>query len=1164
MRIRELKLIRYGKFTDRSVALPAGDRDIHLIVGPNEAGKSTVRTAIGDWLFGIPMRTPLAFLHPMPELRVGGIIERLASGEAPAQQLAFDRAKGNKNTLRTPDDANLPEAALQPWLGSLQAQAFNRMYALDHTTLVEGGAGILSASDDIGRMLFQSAAGIEHLGDALQKLQDEADALWAPRKSNSRTYYQALEAYDAAHAEFKRASLRTKDWKAQHDSLVSTETALADARKRDVDIRRQLSRLERIRRVRPMLLAMDAARAQREELLAGGDIALLAEDAAQVYSAAGQEMVLVAADLERLQHDLTRAQGELDGTPVDQNILSLAADITELNERRLQFRAHRTDMVKLSEEIRREWLRVQELAADLGWAVQSEAAVRQRLPATPVRSRLVRLLKDRVAVAQRLQTAQGNLAERTQQIHQAQQTLGRLAAGVVHPRLDSAIEQALKLGDHAAAMAELRQQVDGLVQRIDAGLAALGTWRKEPDALKSMVAPDSVLVRGLIDQHRGDATEAQSQRDALEVKTKDVERLELELQQFVRDFRPVSLEQVQQARRVRDEAWQAIKVAPQDLAARAMGFEGHVVNADNLADARLDRAQHEAARQAKAERLEQQRLEQRNLESRLKAVHERMDERISEWHALTRSCGLPQLPLEMAPVWLQQRQLVLDLLSEKVKAERQQSVDQEAAAEIQQSLWAMLGTEPSEGPAPELAECVRRARAQLTLADQALGQRNALEQQINEGQSSLVTLQSSAQSAQEAWHTWEQSWQAALLAAGYNATVLADQVEAEIEAMQEVERLMSRIRSIRSERIDTMQADLDGLAATAGSLAERSAPELAEHRPEDAALELARRLEQARAAAALVSELQSRLQQANTDLAAARQRQLAVQASLAPLMTAAGVDETDALGRAIERSDQRRGIESRIQQSETELILAAEGLPADELREEISGIGPDELRSQLDRLTEQSGEVVEEIAGLSNSYGTQKNAFAALDGADVAAKAEARRQEAIAAMGDAAERYLKLHTASRLLQWSMEKFRETKQGPMLAKASAIFSGLTLDSFSRLLVDSEEATPRLFGIRPDGEQVGVAGMSEGTRDQLYLALRLAALELQIEQGLNMPLIADDLFINFDDRRTAAGLKVLGDLSRSMQVVFLTHHDHLVPLAREVLGSDLNVVELSEAL
>ena len=308
MRIRELKLIRYGKFTDRTVALPPGDRDIHLIVGPNEAGKSTVRTAIGDWLFGIPARTPLAFLHPMPDLRVGGTLERSSSGDAPEQQLAFDRTKGNKNTLRTPDDTTLPDGALQPWLGSLQAQAFNRMYALDHTTLVEGGAGILSASDDIGRMLFQSAAGIEHLGDALQKLQAEADTLWSSRKSGSRIYYQALEAYDTAHADFKKATLRTKDWKAQHDALAATETALAEARTRDIDIRRQLSRLERIRRVRPMLLALDAAQAQRDELLTAGDIPLLVENADQVLGDARQELVLVAADLQRLQQDVAQTQ----------------------------------------------------------------------------------------------------------------------------------------------------------------------------------------------------------------------------------------------------------------------------------------------------------------------------------------------------------------------------------------------------------------------------------------------------------------------------------------------------------------------------------------------------------------------------------------------------------------------------------------------------------------------------------------------------------------------------------------------------------------------------------------------------------------------------------------------------------------------------------------
>lgn len=1160
MRIRELKLIRFGKFTDRTLALPRRGQDIHIIVGPNEAGKSTVRSAIGDWLFGIPMRTPLAFLHPMPDLRIGGVIERLASADSPAQELAFERTKGNKNTLRTTADGVLGEAALQPWLGSLQLQAFNRMYALDHTTLVEGGAGILSASDDIGRMLFQSAAGIEHLGEVLQKLQKEADDLWAPRKSGTRAYYQALDAYEGANADFKQSTLRTKDWRAQHDALVLMETELAEARRRDADIRQQLSRLERIRRVRPVLLELDGARLRRAELLSAGEIPLLPNDSAEVLNQATQQMVLVQADLRRLQQDITLTEAELLATQVDRNLLALAADITELNERRLQFRAHRNDMVKRAEEIRMEWLRVQELSGGLGWASTSEEVVRQRLPGAPVRSRLLRLLKDRTALAQTLSAAQSKLAERQQQVNRAEHDLGSLAAGVVHEGLAAAVEQALKLGDHGAEVRKLQEQMDGLDQMIEAGLAALGAWRSEPDALKAMVVPELGQLRSLIEQHRSDAVEVQSQQEMLESKTQDVQRLELELQQLVRDFRPVSREQVQQARRARDDEWRSIKVAPDQLPHRAAGFENLIGEADTLADARLDRAQHEADRQAKVEHIEQLRLEVQGQQLRLQTVQARMAARLQEWHAQSIACGLPLLPLDVAPVWLEQRQRVLDLVSDRQDFERQLSGKRSVAAKLQQDIWLMLSTESSTQPAPDLDECVRSARSQMALADQAQGKRASLERQLQDGQSSLVTLQSALQVAQDAWAAWESSWQAAVQAAGYEVTAPADQVEVEIDVMQECDRLLGKIRSIRSERIDTMQADLDGLASAAEGLAKRSAPELVGHSAEDIALELASRLDQARSAEAAFKDLQSRLTRSSTELNAAQKRQVEVQATLAPLMTAAAVDDVSALAAAIDQSDQRREVERKIESAAGALIQAADGLQEPDLRAEMASIGPDELKAEMDRFTALSVAVVEEIAKLSNSHGTQRATFDAIDGADLAAKAESRRQEAIAAMGEAAERYLKLHTASRLLKWSMEKFRETKQGPMLAKASSIFSRLTLGSFGRLLVNAEEPTPRLIGIRPSGEQVDVAGMSEGSRDQLYLALRLAALELQVDQGFNMPLIADDLFINFDDQRTAAGLQVLGELSRKMQVVFLTHHDHLVPLAQDVLGADLNVVLL----
>lgn len=1160
MRIRELKLIRYGKFTDRSLALPFKDRDIHFIVGPNEAGKSTVRTAIGDWLFGIPMRTPLAFLHPMPELRIGGVIERPGAGSAKGELLAFDRTKGNKNTLRTPEDEPLPDGVLQSWLGSLQAQAFNRMYALDHTTLVEGGAGILSASDDIGRMLFQSASGVEHLGDALQKLQVEADAVWAPRKSGTRAYYQALEAYEVAHAEFKRSTLRTKDWKTQHDALTATEAQLAEAKARDVELRAQLSRLERIRRVRPLLLALDAARAQRTELLSAGDIPLLEETASQVFARATQDIALADADISRLQRDVGETEASLLATIVDKNILALQEDITELNERRLQFRAHRTDMVKRAEEIRLEWVRAQELASSLGWPADSEEVLRQRLPATPLRARLASLIKDRAALALDLKNARTSLSDRQEQIQQGETELSQLAAGAVDPELESTVEQAMKLGDHEKVMAELQAEIDGLTQRIEEALAALGAWHRPLESLRAMLVPDTAHIQSLIDHHRADAVEEKTYRDAVDAKAKEVAQQELDLQQFVRNFQPVSREQVLEARSARDVSWRGIKQAPQSLSDRSAGFEAQIAEADKLADDRLDRAQYEADRQSKTDALEHKQREHLDLERRLQAVKSRMEERIAQWDALATACGLPALPLDMALTWLQLRQDVLDLVRERSAAERRLLVQQAAAAKIRDSLWSRLGHDPAEVPAPELSVCLREARALITQADQAQGQRKTLEKQIREGQRSLGKLREALQAAQEDWDAWMQSWQVAVQSVGYGADTPVDQVDAEIDVMQDVERLLDRIRSIRSERIETMQADLDGLAATATSLIARVAPDLADQSPEDISLELARRLDLAQKAEAAANDLLARLQRSQTELTEAQKHLQAVHARLAPLMAAAGVEEVTALGRAIERSDERRAVEGKIQSAEQDLTQAADGLSLEDLRRESESVGADELKAELDRLAAASREVVDQIASLSNEFGAQKIAFDSLDGTDQAARAEAQRQEAIAAMADAAERYLRLQTAARLLKWSIEKFRETKQGPMLSKASTIFNGLTMDSFSRLLVDSEGDAPRLFGVRPSGEQVDVTGMSEGSRDQLYLALRLAALELQVEQGFTMPLIADDLFINFDDRRTAAGLKVLGDLSRSMQVVFLTHHDHLVPLAREVLGSDLNVVQL----
>ena len=163
MRFHRLELIKYGKFSDRSVEFPAAKQDFHLIVGPNEAGKSTLRSAIVDLLFGIPQRSQLSFLHPLNELRLGAIIINTSGA------LEFHRVKAQKQTLRSPLDVVLLDTALTPFLGTADRNFFDQMFGLDHTRLVSGGNSILNAENDVGQILFQSAAGVASLGGSKPK-----------------------------------------------------------------------------------------------------------------------------------------------------------------------------------------------------------------------------------------------------------------------------------------------------------------------------------------------------------------------------------------------------------------------------------------------------------------------------------------------------------------------------------------------------------------------------------------------------------------------------------------------------------------------------------------------------------------------------------------------------------------------------------------------------------------------------------------------------------------------------------------------------------------------------------------------------------------------------------------------------------------------------------
>ena len=181
-----------------------------------------------------------------------------------------------------------------------------------------------------------------------------------------------------------------------------------------------------------------------------------------------------------------------------------------------------------------------------------------------------------------------------------------------------------------------------------------------------------------------------------------------------------------------------------------------------------------------------------------------------------------------------------------------------------------------------------------------------------------------------------------------------------------------------------------------------------------------------------------------------------------------------------------------------------------------------------------------------------RRALEAIDTSDSAATSREAMESAAARFRAAIRPWARLRLAHALLMESLARFRERAQAPMVAAASTYFSLMTGGRYQRLVADEINDKPVLRAERADSVRIGVDAMSDGTADQLYLALRLAALNLRRASHPHMPLVLDDVLITSDDERAANVLRALARFAEGGQVMIFTHHRHLIDVAGAALG------------
>jgi uncharacterized protein YhaN len=196
-----------------------------------------------------------------------------------------------------------------------------------------------------------------------------------------------------------------------------------------------------------------------------------------------------------------------------------------------------------------------------------------------------------------------------------------------------------------------------------------------------------------------------------------------------------------------------------------------------------------------------------------------------------------------------------------------------------------------------------------------------------------------------------------------------------------------------------------------------------------------------------------------------------------------------------------------------------------------------------------------EINRISQKIGEVSVRLAAMDGSAKAAELTEKMEQELARIRRLAERYAVVKLAAKVLHQEIERYREEHQDPVLKIGSRYFRELTMGSFTGLRTDvNDKGEPVLVGVRRGDLRLSVEKMSSGTRDQLYLALRLATIEWRLENSEPLPFIVDDILLNFDDERSRATLGVLAELAEKNQVILFTHHRQIVDEAMRIEGKE----------
>ena len=740
------------------------------------------------------------------------------------------------------------------------------------------------------------------------------------------------------------------------------------------------------------------------------------------------------------------------------------------------------------------------------------------------------------------------------------------------------IRRVQKRGDLDAQLNAQQEEHDIAKGAIDAALSRLGLWNGTPEDLVKLPVPSQETIdefRESISQQRNRLEELKGRRGNLE---EELHSARVSIEALKREQDVPTEETLHAARNTRKSSWKLVRksweegtrpcnVEPDATHKALLDQDIPDETIKNLADVYeivtdqaddvSDRLRREADRTAKLAQLE----------ARASDVAQKLGEAISEservgkehttlekaWNKLWAPLGIePRSPREMSKWAKNQEGLVSQigaLQAQTVRIASLRKAIKESREELKDALCAIGEAESCK--VETLAALLDGASQVVASKRKALQNREQLETELASlEQDELPAAQYAMEESSSELHEWQAAWHKAMEELGETVDTPPKKANGIIQQIDELLSAFDKVRDLQ-RRIDEIARDDQDFRDEVFKLVHNVAPNLADLSADQAILAAHSELQQSKNDHALLTDLGSQRDAEEEHRQEATAVLSRIDAEFSDLCKEAQVESVDALPEAEEHSQVRRKQEAALKDVDDRLVELASGAKLEDFLTEVGDEDPDALEPEIAQLNTDISERENDLKRISEEIGEQRKALQLMDGSAEAAEVADEAQALLASMAADVEEYSRLRICELLLARAIEQYREKHQGPLLRRAGELFSALTLGSFRDLTPDFDEnGADILVGLRADNNTaVPVSGMSDGTADQLYLALRLASLEQYLRKHQPIPFILDDILINFDNDRAIAVLKILADLSRQTQIISFTHHHHLVELAEK---------------